>query len=566
MGINLKLRSALFATTAVAALVIGCAGTALAGDTEALVSLLANKGIISSTEARTVTSAPAGAQEDRLVALLRKKGVLADGDVRKLQSKPRPTTVASTDPNYVPAPPPPAPMASVPAPPPMYGKAPVTYGGIEFSPVGYLAFTSVTRSTNTGNATFTNFGAIPFDNTIAGNIGETRLTAQNTRLGFRAHGATMGLDLTGYFEGDFNGNDAANIFVQSNSHTFRMRLAYADVNSERFEATFGQTYSWITPNRHGLGPDPNNVFLTNNVDQAFQVGLPWARQAGVHLAWHAAPGLSFGVGAENPQQFVGAGEVLFPAAFNAQLGGQFDAGNNPGTPNRFPDVVVKAAYDSDVASSARLHLEAAGMWRHFEVTDLPQGGFGFVLHSTDGFIGTAAANLELFKTVTLLANAFWSNGGGRYLGALGPDVVALPTGAPGSADITLSTVQSHGFLGGFEWTVHPTTVLSGYYGQAYFNNNFAADFTSPQFPNFIGGPFVGFGGLNSANNNNKRIEEWTADLKHTFWSDPRYGSIVGLAQYSYVRREPWFVALGAPPEAHTHMVFTEARYVFPDHY
>jgi hypothetical protein len=570
MRIDLKLRSVLFATTAAAALVVNCAAAAFAGDTEALVTLLASKGVISSSEARTIASAPAGAQEDRLVALLRKKGVLAEGDVKKLQSRPRPVNVASTDPNYVPAPPPPAPMASAAAPGPVYHKAAVTFGGIEFSPVGYIAFTSVTRSTNTGNATATNFGAIPFDNQVQGTIGETRLTAQNTRLGLRAHGAAMGLDLTGYFEGDFNGNDPANVFVNSNSHTFRMRLAYADVNSERFEASFGQMYSWITPNRHGIGPDPRDVFLTNNVDINLQVGLPWARQAGVHLVWHATPGLSFGVGAENPQQFTN-GEVIIPFAFNAQLGGQFDSGAVPGVPNQFPDVVAKGAYDGDVAPRARLHLEAAGMWRHFEATVMPTvTGSQFTLHDENGWVATAAANLELFKTVTLLGNAFWSSGGGRYLNALGPDVVVLPTSVPasipGSFSAELSAVRSHGFLGGFEWLVHPTTVLSGYYGQASFENNFAADFTNPQFPNFFGGPFAGFGGPNSANNNNKRIEEWTADLKHTFWANPRYGSLVGLAQYSYVRREPWFVAAGAPTEAHAHMVFTEARYVFPDHF
>lgn len=564
MRIDLKLRSALFATTAIAALAISCGGAALAGDTEALVTLLANKGVISSSEARTITSAPAGAQEDRLVALLRKKGVLADGDVKKLQSKPRTVTVASANPNYVPEPPSPAPMASVPGPAPMYNKAPVAFGGIEFSPVGYIAFTSITRSSNTGNSTITNFGAIPFNNTIQGNIGETRLTAQNTRLGLRAHGDAWGMNLTGYFEGDFNGNDPANVFVESNSHTFRMRLAYADVDTERFEASFGQMYTWLTPNRKGLGPDPNTVFLTNNIDQDFQVGLPWARQAGVHLVWHAAPGLNFGVGAENPQQFTN-GEVVFPFAFNAQLSSQFDNGAVPGTPNRFPDVVAKGAYDGDVAPWARLHVEAAGMWRHFEATVLPTTfGSQFTLHDADAWIATAAANLELFKTVTLVGNAFWSSGGGRYLNALGPDVVAFPTmvlGVPGGFNAELSAVESHGFLGGFEWQVHPTTVLSGYYGQAFFQNNFAEDFTNP-----VPGRFVGFGGPNSANNNNKLIEEWTADLKHTFWADPRYGSIVGLAQYSYVRREPWFVPAGAPTEAHVHMVFTEARYVFPDHF
>lgn len=563
MRIDRKIRKTLFATTAIAALAAGGVGSAVAGDTEALLALLASKGVISSSEARAVTSAPPAEQGDRLVAILRKKGVLADGDVQALKSSSRPVSVAATDARPAPTSVVPPSAAAPGAPAPMARKAAAfEIGGFEIAPVGYLALTGVSRNTNTGNATTTNFGAIPFDNTIFGNNTETRLSAQNTLLGLRAHGNIRGVDLTGYFEGDFNGNDPANVFVNSNSHTFRMRLAYADVKAGQFETSFGQTYSWLTPNRYGMGPDPSDVFLTNNIDQSFQVGLPWARQAAAHFAWHATPNFTIGAGVENPQQFVGVGEVTYPFAFNAQLSPQFDAGTNPGVGNRAPDVVAKAAYDSDVWSGTRLHLEAAGMWRHFRVTSLPQGVIGstFGWHDANGWATTVAANLEFFKTFSLVGNAFWSDGGGRYLGALGPDVVALPTAlAGGGHDITLSTVRSHGFLGGFEWRVLNPTILSAYYGQAYFDRNYALDPTNPS-PN---PSYVGFGGPNSQNSNNKQIEQWTFDIKHTFWADPQYGAITGLAQYSYLRREPWFTAAGAPPEAHTHLLFTELRYQLP---
>src|SRR5437764_1485309 len=292
-----RIRRTLFASTAMAFLTAAGAVPALAqSSTESLVTILASKGILSTSEANAISSAPAGAQEDRLVALLRKKGVLADGDVKTLRSKPRPAAVASGNPSS-------APMASVPpGPGPMIRKAPIEIGGFEITPVGYIALTSVTRSTNTGNPTATSFGAIPFDNTIQGNIGETRLTAQNTRLGLRAHGGAFGMDGTGCVEGDFNWNDHANVFVNANSHTFRLRLAYADVKAGQFETSFGQMYSWLTPNRRGIGPDPSDVFLTNNIDQSFQVGLPWARQPGARVVWPPTPPSSFGVGVENPPQ------------------------------------------------------------------------------------------------------------------------------------------------------------------------------------------------------------------------------------------------------------------------
>ncbi|WP_156918021.1 hypothetical protein [Bradyrhizobium sp. Cp5.3] len=560
MRLGLGIRKALLTTTAVAAFA-ACGDTSvMAGDTEALLSLLASKGVISSSEARAVTSAPPAEQSDRLVAILRKKGVLADGDMQALKSKSRPASVATTDARPAPAsvvvPPAAAPVGSAPMP---RKAASIEVGGFEIAPVGYFALTGVSRNTNTGTATTTNFGTIPFSNTIQGQMTETRLSAQNSVLGLRAHGNIRGVDLTGYFEGDFNGNDPANVYVNSNSHTFRMRLAYADVKAGQFETTFGQTYSWLTPNRYGMGPDPSDIFLTNNIDQNYQVGLPWARQAAAHFAWHATPNFTIGAGVENPQQYVGAGEVIYPFAFNAQLGPQFDTGSIPGTPNRTPDVVAKAAYDSDVWSGTRLHLEAAGMWRHFRNTNLQQFiGGNFVWHDTNGWATTVGANLEFFNTFTLVGNAFWSDGGGRYLGGLGPDVVPTVTGSAGAYDIALSTVRSHGYLAGFEWRVLQPTVLAAYYGQAFFDNNYFLDPTNPQ-PN----RYAGFGGPNSPVAANKQIEQWTLDLKHTFWADPQYGAITGLAQYSYLRREPWFVAAGAPPDAHTHLFFTELRYQLP---
>ena len=562
MRIGLGIRKVLLTTTAVAALAACSAASATAGDTEALLSLLASKGVISSSEARAITSSSPAEQSDRLVAILRKKGVLADGDVQSLKSKSRPVSVATSDARPVAAAVVPPPVAAPAGPAPMPRKAAtIEVGGFEIAPVGYLALTGASRNTNTGTATTTSFGAIPFNNTIGGNMTETRLSAQNSVLGLRAHGNIRGVDLTGYFEGDFNGNDPANVYVNSNSHTFRMRLGYADVRAGQFETTFGQTYSWLTPNRYGMGPDPSDIFLTNNIDQSFQVGLPWARQAAAHFAWHATPNFTIGAGVENPQQYVGAGEVVYPFAFNAQLGPQFDTGAIPGTPNRMPDVVAKAAYDSDVWSGTRLHVEAAGMWRHFRATNLPTGmafGTTFGWHDTNGWATTVAANLEFFRTFTLVGNAFWSDGGGRYLGALGPDVVPTVTGSGGAYDVALSTVRSHGYLAGFEWRVLQPTILAAYYGQAFFDSNYFLDPTNP-----VPGRYAGFGFPNSPNAANKQIEQWTLDLKHTFWADPQYGAITGLAQYSYLRREPWFVAAGAPPEAHTHMFFTELRYQLP---
>jgi hypothetical protein len=116
---------------------------------------------------------------------------------------------------------------------------------------------------------------------------------------------------------------------------------------------------------------------------------------------------------------------------------------------------------------------------------------------------------------------------------------------------------------GAEWQATQNTVLALYYGETFFQNNAFADITSPGVGPCGGKPCIGFGGLNSPNSANKLVQEWTADIKHTYWSDPRLGSILSLFQYSYIQREPWFVPAGAPVEAHTHELLTEFRYQFP---
>jgi hypothetical protein len=76
-------------------------------------------------------------------------------------------------------------------------------------------------------------------------------------------------------------------------------------------------------------------------------------------------------------------------------------------------------------------------------------------------------------------------------------------------------------------------------------------------------PCIGYGGLNSANTNNRAIQEGTFDWTQTFWRNPQYGAVLLITQYSYLTRAPWFVAAGAPKNAHLSMGFVSLRYVLP---
>ncbi len=446
-------------------------------------------------------------------------------------------------------------------------------GGAEFTPGGFMDFTAIFRSTNTGNPGGTGFTGIPYSNTIQGHLTETRFTAQNSRLSLKATDKFGENDVTGYVEMDFLGNDAGNVFVTSNSHTFRQRLYWLDLKRHKWEVLAGQAWSWLTPNRVGLSPVPSDIFYSQDMDFNYQVGLTWTRAPQVRVAYHPNDNWALGVALENPQQYIN-NEVTFPSAFSAQLTPQLDAnsgggaGGANGTPNVHPDIIPKVAYDTNVGGK-HFHVEAAGLLTGIKTTNLVAGTF--VKHTKEGAGLEGAVNLEILKNFRFVANGFWSDGGGRYVFGMGPDVVALPTAA--GNNIALSLVHSYSGIAGFEAQVTPHTMFYGYYGGAYFQRNFGTDFTvAPNsagfrpnvgfgFPAVFNGTTQVFGG--SANNNNRAIQEPTFGWIQTFWRNPQYGALQLITQASYLTRAPWFVAAGAPKNAHLAMGWVDLRYVLP---
>jgi hypothetical protein len=151
---------------------------------------------------------------------------------------------------------------------------------------GFVDLENVFRTTNTGNNVVTNFAAIPFSNTAQGHLSEFRTTAQYSRLNLKVTDR-FGLNyVTGYIETDFSGNDAANVYQSVNGHTNRLRLYFMDLKRAKWEFLGGQTWSWLTPNRTGLGPMPSDLAITYNEDQNIGVGLPYTRAAGFRVAYH----------------------------------------------------------------------------------------------------------------------------------------------------------------------------------------------------------------------------------------------------------------------------------------
>jgi hypothetical protein len=98
-----------------------------------------------------------------------------------------------------------------------------------------------------------------------------------------------------------------------------------------------------------------------------------------------------------------------------------------------------------------------------------------------------------------------------------------------------------------------------YYGGMYAQRNAFPDVTSP----LVVKPIIGFGGINSPNSANRAIQEATFDWTQTFWRNPQYGAVFLVTQTSYLTRAPWFVAAGAPKNAHLVMNFVSLRYALP---
>ena len=419
-------------------------------------------------------------------------------------------------------------------------------GDAYISPVGFVDFTNVWRSTNPGSGIGTNFGSIPFSNTIPqGKIGEERMSLQNSRVGARVDALVKGAHVTGYWESDFLGslNATTNVAVSSNSDVFRLRLFWVDVRKNRWEVLGGQSWSMMTPGRTGISALPSDIFYSQDMDVNYQAGLVWSRQPQFRLLYHPSASWTAAVSFEAPEQYIGGssggGAITLPAALATPYAPQLDNGATTlSAPNAHPDIVAKVAFDYQ----KRFHFELGGVLRSARVYD------PLLAHHTTAAGGGVEANLNftIAPGFRILTNNYWSDGGGRYIFGQAPDLVVR-------ADGTLSLVHSASTVSGFEWTIKNTLVY-GYYGGIYIGRNAVVDTT---------GKFAGYGYPGAPAGQNRSIQEGSFGLIQTFWKDARYGALSLITQYSYLTRSPWAIATGAPASANTNMLFLDLRYTLP---
>lgn len=418
-------------------------------------------------------------------------------------------------------------------------------GRAAITPIGFMDFTTVYRDKNGGSGIGTNFGSIPFSNTVAGQIGEYRFSAQNSRIGVRVDTRVGDEQVLGYLETDFLGVSPPNAAVSSNSNGLRIRLYWVDVKKDKFEVLGGQSWSLLTPNREGLSPLPSNLFNTQVIDVNYHVGLTWSRNPQVRIVYHRSPRIAMGISLESSEQYgggsAGGGVITLPSALASAYAGQLDTGgSNFSVPNARPDVIAKIAFDPR-AGGRSVHIELAGLLTSFKFRNPLTNAS---LAATGG--GAAVnCNVEAARNLRLISNNYVSDGGARWLFGQGPDLIIRGDGSP-------SLIHASSTLDGLEYQATPHLLMYAYYGRAFFQRNAAVDPAT--------GRLVGYGYLGSPSGHNRQIEEMTGGLTRTFWKNPKYGALQSMLQYSYLSRAPWTVAEGQPSSTHINMAFVTFRY------
>jgi len=477
--------------------------------------------------------------------------------------------VASTTP-YIPPAPAPAPLAApviepaqAPASAPTNpceavpdGPAPafIRLGSTCLVPIGFLDATTMWRDKNAGSSIGSNFGSVPYNNTVNGKLSEFRFSPQNSRIGFRFDGDWKGAHFIGYNEFDFLGTSGSTALTVTNgAFVPRLRLFWVDVRKGKIEFLAGQSWSMLTPNRRGISPLPGDLFYSQVMDVNYMAGLTWTRQPGMRVLFHPSEKVTFGFSAENPDQYMGGSgggsTIVLPSAFTGLASTQLDnAPNISGTntvlavPTLAPDFIAKIAFDP----TSRFHAEITGIERTFKTINPNNLAVGQYFTKVGGG-GQLGLNGEIFKNFRLISTNYWSDGGGRYLFGQAPDVVVRANGS-------LSPIHAGGTVDGFEARIK-NMLLFAYYGGIYIGRDVAIDAN--------GTSLVGYGYTGSANSQNKAIQEATFGFNQTMWANPRYGAINLIGQYEYLTRDPWFVAIGAPRATHDNTIFFDVRYTLP---
>jgi len=408
---------------------------------------------------------------------------------------------------------------------------------------GYLGVTGIYRSTNSGGGPGTAFGDTPYEDTLQGNVSETRLTAQSSRISIRVDAPfpeARFRTLSGYFEMDFSGTTPGNIAVTSSSAGFRLRQAFAEVQyGDAFTFAAGQAFTLMTPPKQQLSIWPSDYEMSQSVDTNYVAGLVWERVPQVRFTWRPTRTFNWAVSVENPEQQIGTGLVTLPACCSADIAAQYNTGQEAlSVPNLMPDFVTRLALNP----SAALHVDVGGVLRVFRHTvspydrDFKEVGGGLSVNGRFNPTGHTR----------LIGQVASGPGLGRYIGGLAPDVAFRSDGS-------IALVSATSWVSGVEQVLSSRVSLAGYYSGVEVDDNSLVD---------TDGSAIGYGHPGASNASNRTIREITGTLSYLAVRTENRGSAQLGIQTSWLTREPWSAGTG-PRSADAFIFFAQVRYNLP---
>jgi len=410
---------------------------------------------------------------------------------------------------------------------------------------GYLGVTGIYRSTNIGGGAGTSFASIPYEDTAQGNVSETRLSAQSSRISIRVDAEfpepdTRFRKLSGYFEMDFNGTTPGTVAVTSTSVGLRLRQGFAEA---QYGATWflaaGQAFTLMTAQKDQLSIWPSDVEMSQAIDTNYLAGMVWSRTPQVRVTWRPSSRISWAMSVENPEQQLGRGLVTLPRCCASDIDAQYNTGGDElKVPNLMPDIVSRVAFNP----VKPLHVDVGGVFRVFRHTIAPYD---------DDFkaVGGGAninARVNVTSSTKLLAQSAFGSGLGRYIGGLAPDVAFRRDGS-------ISTIGTMSWVGGVEQTLSPRLSLGGYYSGVNTDDSFDLD---------SDGGYIGYGYPGSSNSDNRSVQEVTGTGSYQFLKSTDRGSGQFNLQLSWLRRQPSSQGSGLA-SANAVMFFAQVRYNLP---
>jgi hypothetical protein len=501
------------------------------------------------------------------------------------------------------------------------GPTTIKYRGINITPGGFLASETVFRSRATSGDIPTAFTGIPYPGNALSRVTENNFSARQSRITLLGETKLGDVNVTGYYEADFNGVGTASNNRQSTSYVLRQRQLWGQVAAQSgWSFTGGQMWTLATENRKGIVNRLEAIPLT--VDVNYNVGFTFVRQNAARFVKDFGGKLALGFAVEGPQAtFGGRGFSTFTSATGALSqnffinaigagGGLFNAFDPVGySINKAPDLIFKVAADPGYG-----HYELFGILSTFRdrvypcavVTPTPNpptvvvngpaltcpagsttpsAAGAFNDSRTGGGVG-ASFRVPLFnKKLDVGAKAVGGDGIARYASAQLPDLTFRPDG-------TQALIRTAHGLGIIEFHPSPKLDVYIYYGAEYAwraaygtyqtvsvaTAGGVSTYTSANNrPGGYGSPFAANAtcsteapptGSSTPNLNTtcagdiRVIQEGTLGFWHKFYQGTKGGLRWGI-QYSYVTKSGWSGAASFQPKAVDNMVFTSFRYYLP---